>query len=741
MADDSSGSVHSGSEGGVIGKHAAPDSFEFLVAPTTSNEFNTARLRLIPIACFRIDDVRFKFDSSFVLPDVKAEMDAFLDLRKQDSRVMDAPVSIFGHADPAYQGNFEPGSATAASGDDYNKTLSGRRAIAIYALLIREPGLWENLYSNHFGGDVWGEEAIRTMLAAVDQSDPSSRQSRGNSPRGTSSQNSSDSAKNSLVRDIAHDSGQRQQLFLKYMNLICGALKLDKSKDFLARGSGTDQKGDVQGCSRFNPVLLFSGEEEAQFKGAAQKQNKGLLQARNSANAPNRRVMILIFRKGSQILPDKWPCPTYKEKSEGCKKRFFSNGDARRSTHNSGAARKFEETKDTFACRFYQRLSINSPCNQPAPNPCLGPRPFYVVGHNPNTIKDVLVALDAGANAIEPDINVYSHDESQLCVSHGEGDKLAPRLTDFLDDVRKIALQRPALSMVVFDCKPKVATPEHGATLLAAIRQHLIPGTNLNFIISTSSLDGKAMFDRIASQIGPREGCMIDEENDPVQVSDFFSSKGVRHQGFGNGISFLNVLLGPHVRPSMERACEYRAATANLRFIYVWTVNAQNLEREYIRIGVDGIITDSPQKLRGILMESEFQKLVRLATRQDDPYRPAACAYGLEVQTGNLSHAGTDAKITFTLTGSQGSASVTVDSSLPKRMETGDLNFVTLQTSDLGSLQSITVQRDNSGNAPDWFLDHISVKSARFGASARAAFNRWIDSTAPFTQPLLPLNS
>ena len=37
----------------------------------------------------------------------------------------------------------------------------------------------------------------------------------------------------------------------------------------------------------------------------------------------------------------------------------------------------------------------------------LDPRPFYVVGHNPNTIPQVLAALDAGANAIEPDINVY----------------------------------------------------------------------------------------------------------------------------------------------------------------------------------------------------------------------------------------------------------------------------------------------------------------------------------------------
>ena len=36
----------------------------------------------------------------------------------------------------------------------------------------------------------------------------------------------------------------------------------------------------------------------------------------------------------------------------------------------------------------------------------------------------------------------------------------------------------------------------------------------------------------------------------------------------------------------------------------------------------------------------------------------------------------------------------------------------------LASLQTMTVQRDNSGNGPDWFLDRIDVRSARFSAAA-----------------------
>jgi hypothetical protein len=66
MDSQSKGSVVASSEGGVSGKHDAPQSFEFVVAPTTEAQFNTARFRLIPVTCWRVDDVRFGFNSSFI---------------------------------------------------------------------------------------------------------------------------------------------------------------------------------------------------------------------------------------------------------------------------------------------------------------------------------------------------------------------------------------------------------------------------------------------------------------------------------------------------------------------------------------------------------------------------------------------------------------------------------------------------------------------------------------------------
>lgn len=373
-------------------------------------------------------------------------------------------------------------------------------------------------------------------------------------------------------------------------------------------------------------------------------------------------------------------------------------------------------------------------------------RPFYIVAHNPNRIADVNVALAAGANAIEPDVNIYSSRE-ELCVDHGpifggKGDDGAPSLIDYLVQLRAIAQASPQLALIIFDCKEAAATPQHGLDIRDAVRKYLtdmIP--DINVIISVPNvtdsspyrLNGTTIFDQISAELRPREGCMIDEENDPSAVASFFSSKGVSRDCYGYGSTVFEEGDATYRSP-LEAACWMKAARGEFRFIYAWTVNDDADQREYIRIGVDGIIADSDAipGLRAIVAEPEFSGKVRLAARSDNPFLPLNASYGLTVQTGDVHMGGTDANVTFTLAGSLGSASVTVDTSLTARMERGQTNYVTLSAPNLGTLQSVTVQRDDSGNAPDWFLNFVDVQSYRYQAAAHGRFYRWIDSTAPF---------
>ena len=99
------------------------------------------------------------------------------------------------------------------------------------------------------------------------------------------------------------------------------------------------------------------------------------------------------------------------------------------------------------------------------------------------------------------------------------------------------------------------------------------------------------------------------------------------------------------------------------------------------------------------------------ATRAYNPFRFPNEAYALRIRTGSD---GTDANITFTLQGTLGTSTITVDTSHVGRMESGDTNYVTIPSQDLGALQSITVSNDGTGNGPDWELLDIAVSSARY---------------------------
>lgn len=365
MADNDEGAVHGTTEAGIAGTHDPPSTPQLRVGSATADELNTIILRLAPIACFQVEDVRFGFNTSFLLSDptdekkdIRAELKLLANLRQANP---ECPLSVWGHADPV-------------GDDEYNKQLSGRRATVFYALLISksEPAEAVTLWKSVAKDEHWGADQRQTMQAFTGL------------PAGTS--------------DDALMQAYMQALYPPELTL--------KKTDFLAQGTGKKGKGDYQGCSAFNPRLIFSEQKNNAFNKDPDKT------ARNDANAINRRVMVLLFQKGSKIDPTKWPCPAATESTTDCRKRFWTRdaqssetGDQRRKRRLPDQDRVFEDKKDTFACRFYQRLIDTSPCEgaatlvkirlfdpqaRPLPfAPCLvtetggKPKPLRATGANP----------------------------------------------------------------------------------------------------------------------------------------------------------------------------------------------------------------------------------------------------------------------------------------------------------------------------------------------------------------------
>lgn len=374
-----SGGLIEKNEAGIFADHPPSLVLPVFVAPTDTDKperRNTIRQDVIVVACGHIHPGNFAFDSSVIGPQGRL---AFAALHRRLERHPGCPLSIFGHADPV--GN-----------DTYNKFLSERRARAVFAVLRRRVDLWEKLHNSQEGasGDVWGLRSVQIMLQGL-----------GFEPGNVDGDN--DPQTRSAIRAFVeglpptpgvpptapatgvNDAPTRKKLFAAYMDFLCvtdagpaGKPYELPAERFLAGGEGS--RGDVQGCSEFNPQRLMSRQDEATFK----KEGKAGEEARNAANADNRRVLIFVFKKGTKFNSKKWPCPTAAQGIEGCKKRFWSNGENRRTKQFDEHARVFgrrvplekaaltppnptlaaelAEPETTFGCRFYHGLALGSPC-------------------------------------------------------------------------------------------------------------------------------------------------------------------------------------------------------------------------------------------------------------------------------------------------------------------------------------------------------------------------------------------
>jgi hypothetical protein len=263
------------------------------------------------------------------------------------------------------------------------------------------------------------------------------------------------------------------------------------------------------------------------------------------------------------------------------------------------------------------------------------PRPFYIIGHNPNTIHLARQFIEGGANAIEPDVNVFAHDESRLCISHDVGGPDADDIETFFRALNQVASEQPHFCLVYLDCKQKVATPEHARTLLDAVRRNLTvgDGDDLKVVISVPSIDdARAMFPAIAGALRSNEALMVDEENDPAVVARFFRRLQVQNHCYGNGDSvplLPTEPFFPHVTSSIEAACKLRDSGFGSRWVVAWTFNSRENQAAFIRFGVDGIIVDLPdavlpnglKNLEGLVAGSQE---VRMAIRSDSPFATAA---------------------------------------------------------------------------------------------------------------------
>ncbi|HET7544613.1 MAG TPA: PLAT/LH2 domain-containing protein [Polyangiaceae bacterium] len=369
-------------------------------------------------------------------------------------------------------------------------------------------------------------------------------------------------------------------------------------------------------------------------------------------------------------------------------------------------------------------------------------RPFYLVGHNTNSIQEIRDGLASGLNAFEIDVNRDAND--QLFVAHDFVEQPSirapnirpPQLDVFLSELRQLALSREGAGMALLIIDSKVRAPALGAKIARSVRANLTDNSRLLPVIYSVAkvADAQTFFGPIHDTLASNEGLMIDEEPDPAQASHFFQGLGVRRGCWGNGVTTIAGigLPTPNLPVQMDAGVAIRAV-GNLRFVYPWVLREPSTIAEFVRIGVNGVMVDTGQAagLVGVLRRPEFAAHVRSATRADDPFADDRSPL-LQIQTADVAHAGTDARITFTLELDGGrTIKKSVDAAFNGRFERGSLNFVLLQNDafSIAEVRAVTVVHDGSGNAPDWELATITLR--RRGEQDRiAAFHRVVSANS-----------
>lgn len=239
-------------------------------------------------------------------------------------------------------------------------------------------------------------------------------------------------------------------------------------------------------------------------------------------------------------------------------------------------------------------------------------RKFYLIGHNPDTLEDALEQLQAGANALGPDVH-YDEESGQFLVYH-----LVPSpfgdisLQDYLIGLKKILQENNSLNLrlLAFDLKPDYSYKLSG--LQEFIFEHFSKEYPEVVIVTTINDPAEsAFFDSTSTAMPANYLIGIDEDTSAEDAHQLLRHRKVGYI-YGNGIS-APLVDTTNYADEIQKAILMRNDGHSFKLVYVWTVNAEASMRTYLDMDIDGIITDDVAQLKALLQEPEYRDKYELA--------------------------------------------------------------------------------------------------------------------------------
>ncbi|WP_295676048.1 hypothetical protein [uncultured Mucilaginibacter sp.] len=123
-----------------------------------------------------------------------------------------------------------------------------------------------------------------------------------------------------------------------------------------------------------------------------------------------------------------------------------------------------------------------------------------------------------------------------------------------------------------------------------------------------------------ATILSPNRALGIDEHTNPLDADAFFKALNVPNYTFADGISIQVPLLADIYKERIKQAIAIRDAGGSFKLVYSWTLDLQSEIIGFLKLNPDGLITDSPAALKGILT-SQFSEQYQMAQVGYNPFQ------------------------------------------------------------------------------------------------------------------------
>lgn len=276
-------------------------------------------------------------------------------------------------------------------------------------------------------------------------------------------------------------------------------------------------------------------------------------------------------------------------------------------------------------------------------------RPIWNIAHMVNAIYQVDDFLSEGANSLEFDVTFDSEGTAEYTY-HGipcDCFRSCIQYEDFvtyLIHMRRLTTPghpyyRKELVLLFMDVKVSGLSYEGkvlaGYDLAMKIIRHYWmrgqSGARAYILVSVPSIDSKAFVDSFRltlklekfSHYNSKIGFDFSGNEDLDVTRSTYEYLNINDQIWqGDGIT--NCL--PRGTSRLRRALwiRDRPGRTYINKVYWWTVDKMSTMRTTLRMGVDGLITNYPDRLISILKEEEFSGKLRLATYSDNPWKKFA---------------------------------------------------------------------------------------------------------------------